>query len=175
MAEFFHPFTVAALGESEVVEAIEATVGERAVLAGRFDLLALERLTACFRLARLEGQPLVRVTGDFEADLVQACVVTLEPVPARVANSFSLLFSLSPEAAAGGEIFVDPDAEDPPEPVPPGGIDLGEILAEQLALALIPYPRAEGARLEQAEWGDAGDAAPAAKSPFAVLETLKKS
>ena len=173
---FSRLFPIEGLGDNEVLETIEATAGERAVLVRRFELLALERLSARFRLRRLEGQPLIWVAGDFEAEVSQACVVTLEPLPNQLAGSFSLLFSLSPEAASDdGEIVVDLDAADPPEPVPPGGINLGEILAEQLALALDSYPRAEGARLEQTSWAGGPDAAPAATKPFAVLETLKKS
>ncbi len=173
---FTRPFPIEGLGDNEVVEAIEATAGERAVLVRRFELLALERLSARFRLRRLEGQPVIGIAADFEAEVSQACVVTLKPVPNQLTGSFSLLFSLSPESASpGGEIVIDLDAADPPEPVPPGGIDLGEILAEQLALALALYPRAEGARLEQTSWDGGPDAAPAATKPFAVLETLKKS
>jgi hypothetical protein len=46
-------------------------------------------------------------------------------------------------------------------------------VAEQLALALDPYPRAPGAVLpEAAEAGTPGEAK--AESPFAVLESLKR-
>ncbi|MDH3473459.1 MAG: DUF177 domain-containing protein [Rhodospirillales bacterium] len=173
--EFSRPLPADRIGAEEVEQAIEATAEERAALARRFDLLALDHLTARLTLRRLEGRPLIRVRGDFEAELTQACVVTLEPVPSRPGGSISLLFSLAPELeGVGGEVFVDLDAEDPPEPVPPGGIDLGEIVAEQLALALEPYPRAPGAHLETAEWGGAAPEDEDKASPFKVLASLKK-
>jgi hypothetical protein len=50
-------------------------------------------------------------------------------------------------------------------------LDLGEALAEQLALALDPYPRAPGASLAAAE--DEEDESPA-RGPFAGLAPLRK-
>ncbi len=172
-AELSRRFQPAGLGEDEIVEAFEATPGERAALAERFDLLALDFLSAVLRLRRLEGGPIVRVEGRFEAEVTQSCVVTLEPFPSRLEQDFCLLYSLDPcQAAAEPAIQVDIEQEDPPEPVPPGGIDLGEVVAEQLAVVLDPYPRAAGARLERAEW-DGGDEGQDNSDPFAVLRSLK--
>ncbi len=101
----------------------------------------------------------------------KACVVTLEPVSARLEKDFTLLYD--PDAAAAqGEaegaraVMVEPEAEEAPEPVGPHGIDLGEALAQQLAIALDPYPRAPGAALPEAPR--------AAEGPFAALEPLKR-
>ena len=60
----------------------------------------------------------------------------------------------------------DPEA---PDDIPYGGgsIDLGEAAAEQLALALDPYPRRPGAVL--AETTAAAD-----RSPFAALARLQR-
>ena len=172
-AELSRRFQLEGLGEEEIVEAFEVTPGERAALAERFDLLALDFLSAVLRLRRLEGGPIVRVEGRFEAEVTQSCVVTLEPVPSRLEQDFCLLYSLDPrQAAAEQEVLVDIEQEDPPEPVPPGGIDLGEVVAEQLALALDPYPKAAGARLERVEW-DGGDDGQESSNPFAVLRSLK--
>jgi hypothetical protein len=56
--------------------------------------------------------------------------------------------------------------------------DLGEAVAEQLALALDPYPRAPGAELpaEAAEAGsEEGEAtAPGPAAPFAALAGLRR-
>ena len=69
------------------------------------------------------------------------------------------------------EVLIDLDAEDPPEPVVDGGVDIGEVVTEHLALALDPYPRREGARMRVGDWaGSEGDS-----SPFAVLKSLKGS
>ena len=104
----------------------------------------------------------------FTADVVQACVVTLEPVPDHIEGEFSRRYlpGLSEEEAHAIEVV--PDEEDPPEPLTGDAIDLGPALAEELILALNPYPRAPGAAIpEEARTSDA------ALSPFAVLERLK--
>jgi len=59
--------------------------------------------------------------------------------------------------------------------VPDGWIDLGELAAEQLGLAIDPYPRKPDAEVP-AEWKGELAAAPAAverPNPFAALEKLK--
>ena len=171
--EFSRPVPTQEIGETEISEVIEATAAERTALAERFGLLSLQRLTAECRLRR-EGGETIRVAGRFQAQVTQACVVTLEPVASDVVDSFSLLFSeeAGPDPSAS-EVLVELDDEDPPEPVPPGGIDLGEVVAEQLALALDPYPRAAGAEMQRLDQGDGRDGAEAGESPFAVLGKLK--
>ena len=64
------------------------------------------------------------------------------------------------------EVGCQPEAEGPPEPVGPQGIDLGEAVAQQLAIALDPYPRAPGAALPEEPR--------AAGGPFAALKSLKR-
>jgi uncharacterized metal-binding protein YceD (DUF177 family) len=171
--EFSRRVRVDALGDDEVVRRIEATAEEREALARRFGLLSLDRLEARLQLRRPAGKPLVRVSGRFVAEATQACVVTLEPVAGHLEGSFSRCYSLAAGAPAEQEVLVDIDEEEEPEPVPPGGIDLGEIVAEQLALNLDPYPRVEGAKLAQAEWGAVSEGEQG-RSPFAVLDSLKE-
>ena len=164
-----------AIGEEEISKPIEATAAERSALAARFGLLAIDRLAATVRLVRAKGDDLVRVAGQFQAEVTQSCVVSLAPVPSRLEESFTLLYSTRGEAVqAGAEIFVDPDLDDPPEPVPPGGIDLGESVAEQVALALDPYPRAKGIELERDRWDDGPGDPQDRPNPFAVLASLRK-
>jgi hypothetical protein len=144
---------------------IEANEAERAALAQRFGLLSLGRLVASLTWRRQAGG-LVRLDGLLEASLAQPCVVTLEPVPAEIAESFTLRF-MRGVAAEDREVVVDAEAEDPPEPLGDGPVDVGEIVAQQLALALDPYPRAPGV--------DLGSVLPDAEpeSPFTVLRGLR--
>ncbi len=105
-------------------------------------------------------------------------MATLEPVSARLEEDFALLYDLDAAAAQGEavgarEVMVEPEAEEPPEPVGPLGIDLGEAVAQQLAIALDPYPRAPGAALPEELRAGAGGAR-AAEGPFAALESLKR-
>jgi len=172
--EFAREVALEAVSARGYRTAIEANAAERAALAGRFGLLALDRLAAKLELIR-EGGGEVRVAGAFEADVVQSCVVTLEPVVGHVAESVEVVFG--PEAAAqdeGGEEAFD---EAMPEPLAGDAIDVGELVAQQLALSLDPYPRRPGATvkarlaelgLSQSVGSDEGT------GPFGALGRLKE-
>jgi uncharacterized metal-binding protein YceD (DUF177 family) len=155
---------------------IEATPDERAALARRFDLRALESLRARVRLEEAaEGGALVRLDAALEAAVVQTCVVTLEPVPAHITATFRRLYDPQgmPAAEPGEEEFLALDADEPPEPLAGGLLDLGEAVAEQLALELDPFPRAPGVDFHgfATESLDSGEK-PAPDGPFAGLAKL---
>ena len=99
--------------------------------------------------------------------MAQSCVVTLEPVAARVADRFMRHF-VQGDLPAEDEVVIDPEADDPAEPLGDGLVDAGEIVTQQLALALDPYPRAPDSELP----AEATRATPA-ESPFQVLSALK--
>lgn len=153
----------------------------RRKLAARMGIVALKRLTgtASLRPYRKEG---LTLDCRFEADLVQSCVVTLEPVDEHVEEEFRQRYLPAhlldlPSAKAPDsqrEIAIDIEADDAPEPLAAGGVDVGEAVAERLALALDPYPRKPGASFDTPpeEPGDASESRP---NPFAALEKLKKN
>ena len=75
--------------------------------------------------------------------------------------------------AAGVAVEIDVEQEDPPETVGPEGLDLGETVVQQLAVAIDPYPRVAGAEIGRVKWP--ADAEPEIRkvSPFQELEALK--
>ena len=164
--EFSRLVDCAALATGPVRETIEATAAEREVLARRFGLVALTRLGAEVTLApTTAGQ--VRLDGRLTAHVAQSCVVTLEPVEADIDENFTLYYAEA-GTPAGPSVDLPMDDEAWPEPIEDGRIDVGEAVAQQLALALDPYPRAPGASLDPAYRAD--DAAPPkAPNPFAAL------
>ncbi|MFZ1990920.1 MAG: DUF177 domain-containing protein [Alphaproteobacteria bacterium] len=109
----------------------------------------------------------IEVEVSFIADVVQACVVTLEPVPDHIKGAFARRYLPGLDEAESGAIDLSPDEQEPPEPLVGDAIDLGPTLAEELILALNPYPRAPGAAVQEQAHDTAG------ASPFAVLERLK--
>jgi uncharacterized metal-binding protein YceD (DUF177 family) len=145
----------------------------RAALARRFGLQAIDRLEG--RLAVVRAGEGARASGRLVADVVQSCVVSGEPVPAHVDEALELRFEL-PEAD-GAEIELEADALDV-MPVENDTIDLGEALAQALAVALEPYPRAAPEVLAKVrhlllseEEADALEAAAkAAANPFSALK-----
>jgi uncharacterized metal-binding protein YceD (DUF177 family) len=152
---------------------IDATESERQALARRFELVELRSLRAEGVLTVTGHGRRARLEGRLQAEVVQSCVVTLEPVPAEIDESFVRLYSAD---AGDAPAAVDLEADDPPDPIVGGGIDVGEAVAEELGLALDPYPRAPGAVLESPD--GAGEAAEGAEtrreSPFAALRGLVK-
>ncbi|MBP2298011.1 YceD family protein [Azospirillum picis] len=178
--EFSRVVNADTVRRAEVTETIEATEGERRALAERLELEAIGRLAATVRLRAVRGGTMIRVSGKLEADVVQTCVVTLEPVPAHVTETFEALFA--PETMVedqGLEIDFDPSLsdEDIPEPMENNRIDIGELTAQHLSLALDPYPHAEGVEFtgydEGTEEEEEAPAEPEKPNPFAVLQQLK--
>jgi uncharacterized protein DUF177 involved in 23S rRNA accumulation len=159
--EFSRPLPLGSVGPEGRREILEAGEAERAALAGRFGIPAVESLRAELRLWP-EAHGAVRAEGRLAADVVQSCVVTLEPVPQRVEEAVSL--RLLPAGTEPGDEPGEPD-EIPSEN---GVVDLGEAVAEQLALALDPYPRAPGAAMPE----ETDDAA-AERHPMAALAKLR--
>jgi uncharacterized metal-binding protein YceD (DUF177 family) len=175
LVEFSRPLALDRVGNTQHREEITATDKERAALAQRFGLLSLDRLTASFSLKRVR-RDLVRVKGRVSADLVQACVVTLDPVPARIDERFEVDF-LEGEEPPMADLELDAEAAEAPEPAPDGWVDLGELAAEQLGLAIDPYPRRPDAAVPS-EWTvePAAEPAPVERpNPFTVLGKLKEN
>jgi len=159
--EFSRPIAADRIGRDGYQVTIEAGPAERAALTARFGLVSVDALTARCRLRQVAGG-MIELTASFEATVTQLCVVTLEPFPARVADEFTQRYALDPQRlrklADESELF-DPDADDPPEALQEGGIDLGEAVAQHLSIALDPFPRAPGVTFE-----GVGDSDPPASS-----------
>ena len=172
--EFSRTLDVADLPPAGVEQDIAATPEERAALARRFGLIALDRLEARLSVKALHGG-LYRVEGEIVAEATQRCVVSLEPVPARLETPFVSTFVQASRRDVP-EIHLDGvGEEDDPEPLDDGRIDLGETVAQHLALALDPYPRKPGVELAQVI-GAAAEAASQedTSNPFAKLTELNK-
>lgn len=154
---------------------IEADERERAALAELWDVLGVEALTAELRIRRWKKDG-VKVIGSVHAEVTQACVVTLDPVPEVIDEEFEENFVPDGSALArlpandAAEIVVDPDGPDLSLFVG-DTIDVGAFVAEMAAMALDPYPRKRGVEFAEHIEGDARD--DRKPSPFAVLKNMK--
>jgi hypothetical protein len=119
---------------------IEASPEECRALAERFDLVSVHTLVGRARLERCGKGEVVSLRGLLEAQVVQSCVVSLEEVRTTVDEAFECRF-LRPGADLPDDLAWDQDAE----PLEATELDVGEIFAQQLVLALDPYPRAADA------------------------------
>lgn len=138
--EFSRPERLDTIGERARAVAVSADAAERAALARRFALVAVDRLEGQFTLRRDAAGFLV--DGRVSAAVVQACSITGDPVPATIDEPVALRFVTG--MTGEGEIELSDDAIDEVE-IEGDAIDLGETAAETLALALDPFPRAPGA------------------------------
>jgi uncharacterized metal-binding protein YceD (DUF177 family) len=135
-------------GGSTALE-ISASENERAALAKRFGFLSLPTFSARVTVDRRPGGRVV-VEGRLRGRIVQACILTLDPVTQDLDEAFRLVFKqdLAEERdPESGEAIVSAQA-DAPEPLTGNLLDIGEIVAEQLSLVADPYPRKQGAKLE---------------------------
>jgi uncharacterized metal-binding protein YceD (DUF177 family) len=159
--EFHRPIPIERIGVAGLDMTVEAGAAECAALARRMNLPGILSLTCRFRLERDTADSLI-ARGHLIARVVQTCVVSLDEFTATVDERFTV------RCVPDGEESDDPDPEAPDEiPYVDGALDLGEAAAEQLALALDPYPRAPGAVLPEIE------ADPEAH-PFDALASLKR-
>jgi len=159
--ELHRPVAVERIGPAGLDLRIEATAAECAAIAARMQVPAVLALACHFHVERDLAEQLV-AHGHLMARVVQTCVVTLEEFAAPVEERFAVRFV--PEGTETHD--VDPEALDE---VPYEGavIDLGEAAAEQLALALDPYPRAPNAELpEMPQDAESG--------PFGALDALRR-
>lgn len=153
---------------------LRASAADEAELRRRFKLVGLEAVQANGTIYPLQGGAGLLVEGRVHAQVTQNCVVTLEPVVQTVDERFSLEFGATLDVLdeATGEMIILPEQEQP-DPMPEGGLNVGELVAEQLALAIDPYPRKADADL-QAVLRQLGIDPDAGKTnPFAALAALK--
>ncbi|TGX54713.1 DUF177 domain-containing protein [Sphingomonas gei] len=141
--EFTRPHRLDQLGVGETAVEIEATPDERAALARRFDLVAIDRLAARFALVR--DAIGVRASGHLSAAVTQSCGVTGDPLPAEIKEDFAIRFRPEP-AQDESHDDIELDEEEMDVVFYTGSaLDLGEAAAETLALSLDPFPRSPGA------------------------------
>lgn len=144
---------VARLPQKGLPVVIEADAAQRAALAGEHGLLSVEAYRAELLVASWKRNG-VKVSGRVEADITQACIVTLDPVQAHIDEPVEAL--LLPEDSklgrqgfeGGGEILLDADGPDSPETFSGDTIDVGALAEQFFGLAIDPYPRKPGASLD---------------------------
>ena len=107
--------------------------------------------------------------GRIKASLAQSCAATGEPLPAFIDEAFELQFQPEPVRTPDDEIELSGDELDV---IFHDGqaIELGEAIADTLAVSLDPYPRGPNAEVALQE---AGVISEEQAGPFAALAALK--
>ena len=157
--ELHRPLSLDQVGPRGLDLTVEANPAECAALAIRMNIPAVLALSCVFHLIR-QGRDVVLARGVLHARMTQTCVISLEDFDASVRETFQVRFVPTEQQSDD----IDPEADDE---IPFEGnlIDLGEAAAEQLGLALDPYPRMPGVEIPPAEDGPH-------PHPFAALRRL---
>ncbi len=152
--------------------ALEPDAAARADLSETLGILGLRKLRFEGAIAPL-GSRDWRLEAHLGATVQQACVATLAPVTTRIEEEVERSYLDHVELPQGDEVEMPED--DTVDPLPEV-LDLGEVMTEALALALPPYPRAEGAQ-GGGVFTEPGKAAMTDEDarPFAGLSALRES
>lgn len=134
--EFPRPVEVARIPKLGSHEKLSATPAECAALAKRLMVANIHSLKAELKAKPWRGGGL-RVHGEVTIDLDQESVVSLELFRSVVTIPVDRYYLNSTGDA-------DEDSELEIDPIEQGVVDLGELVAESLALELDPYPRKPG-------------------------------
>ncbi len=154
---------------------ISANGRERANLADLLGVVTIRTLEAELRFNPAE-RAVITMTGHLDATVVQKCVVTLKPVESLIAADFERTYTADEgvgDIPGDGDITIPASGHEPPDLIIDGIIDLGQAVAEQLALEIDPFPRASGAVFTglARKSGDSGKSGPdgVPSGPFASL------
>lgn len=170
-------YNLARLGNAGDTVRLDADEAQRAAIAVLAEALSLSRFSVQVNLKKTTPS---RFLLDYrlQAEIAQACVVTLEPVVSQVDRSFIReLHFAGPGRRAPAAPELDLPAQDismdegeEPEEIESLHYDLAGPVLEEFLLALDPYPRCPGVEFDPDAHGDAPP-----ESPFAVLKRLKSS
>lgn len=151
----------------EATLVLDASPEECAALARRFALVRIDTLHA--ELALHRAGRAIFATGQLEADIVQSCAVSGADLPARISEALSLRFVPAETHRPDEELELAADELDEIE-YTGTQFDLGEAVAQSLALAIDPFAQAPGADAFRKKAGLMG---PGQAGPFAALAAFK--
>lgn len=120
---------------------VEPDADARAVLAGAIGILGIERLRFAGTMTP-RGKTDWALEARLAARVVQACVVTTEPVATEIDEPVERLYVADLPEIEADEVEMP---EDDRLEALPASVDLAEVMAEALSLALPLYPRTPGA------------------------------
>ncbi len=156
-----HPIDVATIKPDGLTVTFEASESEREKLATLFDVPAVVKLRASFKLIRKGSR--VKVRGDVSGVVTRSCVLSLEDFDMDFHEPVAVDFDEKAETPRDDD--SDLEALDP---IIDGQIDLGALAAEFTALSLDPYPKKPGIVFDYRE--DDDEKPP---SPFSALAGIK--
>jgi uncharacterized metal-binding protein YceD (DUF177 family) len=161
---------------------IEANNHEREALRDVHELEDVKSFKADLQIVPWKKDG-VRVRGVVKAEIVQSCIVTLEPIDAKIDAEVDTIFVPENSRLArlpldeNGELIISAEGPDIPETFSGDMLDAGAIAEEFFELAIDPYPRKEGVEAAApvvASFGEEEKDAEKPANPFAALKEWKQ-
>ncbi|HCY54753.1 MAG TPA: hypothetical protein DF715_04275 [Oceanicaulis sp.] len=145
--DFARWINVERLGREPMTFDVVATESENAALAKSLDIEGVSDVHARGSLSRRGASGQIELTGRLTATATQACVVTLEPVSQAIDVEFTVFYTFDPGdlVIEEAEKVVGMEEPDLPELIVGSRLNLADMITEQIALALDPYPRSADA------------------------------
>lgn len=153
--------------------ALKPDADARAALANALGIRGIKKLTFTGEIGP-DGRRDLHLDAVLGATVVQDCVVTGDPVITRIDETTKRRYLTDMAQVEDSEIEMPEDENADPMPV---SLDLRDVMAEALALALPPWPRATGVDpvdISVTEPGKAPMTDEDAK-PFAALKSLRET
>lgn len=168
MPEFSHIIDIRHITAEPLV--LEPDETERRKLAGRFGLTEIKAMRAEVKLTA-DGDK-VEAKGRLTASLIQPCAISGDDFPVEIKEVIALRFVPATPASHEPDEEIEISADDCDEIDYEGmTFDLGEAVAQTLALAIDPFAEGPNADKARAEHNLSGDAA---SGPFAALSALQR-
>lgn len=166
---FSHLYNLNRLGQSGDQISFSVTEEDRAALAKFADISRVDQFAAHIVLRKPAANSF-HLDFTLDADIVQACVVSLADVPSHIERRFTRALHFDPALKRAKNQPVEDllQEDDKPEEIDSLHYDLAAPLIEEFVLAIDPYPRAAGVAFEAPQ-----EAQDTPESPFAVLKGLK--
>ena len=162
-SEWFSPFSVENIPGAGKTVKMTADEAQLKAIAARLEVSEVKYLEATLRLTLQNAGHILHIEGQFKSEVVQECVVTLQPVTSVLEDNFEAWYADHSKAVSfnrakhnmkameeGDEVQILEEKDDP-EALVDGQVDLGEVVVQFLSLSVNPYPRAEGVETDDDE------------------------
>ncbi len=162
--EFSVETDLAALGKAGKLFRLATDDDQRRKIAERLGVIAVEKLEGEIRLTATRSD--IHAAGIVKASLRRECVASLEPMTENIDEKFEISFIRQAPTETEG---ANEESEDwMLAEVHEGDVfDVGELLVQQLSLAMAPFPRKPGAASLAEQYGQSGSV-----SPFGDLQAV---
>jgi len=181
--EWNAPIPIDSIPREGITKSITADQTTRDALALRYDLYTVQALSCDIHVKPKSDKMTYHVKGDIKGQLDQKSSVSGKPVPTDIHYDFEAWYqdqsritsfqdAKKNKDESNQDEFEIENEKDSPEKLHNNIIDLGDIAAEFLGLALDDYPRTDS---EKEGTGDYIEVNPedAKPNPFAALASLK--